>query len=145
MSEGDVKHKKSGGAKWIILSICIGLPILGVAGWFLGEPIRRHNKAQNDVNALLQAVRGYVSEQGDLPKGSFGTICRLLRGESIEGQNVKHLDYIEAQGQEVNDKGEFLDPWGHPYRIVYNKKLRVYSCGPSGRDEQGNGDNIVAE
>ena len=145
MSTADVKNRNKSSVKLIILIIAIGLSVLSVAGWFLGKPIRRHNKAQKDVNAILQALHGYVSEQGDLPKGSFSVICRLLRGESVEGQNVKHLDYIEAQGQEVNDKGEFLDPWGHPYRISFNKKLQVYSCGPNGVDERGAGDDIVAE
>jgi general secretion pathway protein G len=38
------------------------------------------------------------------------------------------------------------DPWGHPY--VYHcpgtngRDYDVYSCGPSGQDQQGGGDNI---
>ncbi len=39
-----------------------------------------------------------------------------------------------------------VDPWGHPY--VYRcpgsngKDYDVYSCGPSGQDQQGGGDNV---
>ena len=127
-----------------MLIVCIGLPLLAIAGWVGSGPIRRHNKAQHDVDALAQALRAYASEQGDLPKGSFATICRLLRGESVDGQNPQHLDYIEAEGQEINSKGEILDPWGNPYRVVLDRFLKVYSCGPTGKDTDGKGDNIIA-
>lgn len=125
-----------------MLIICIGLPILVVAGIVVSKPIRRHTKAQTDVNALAQALSAYTSEQGDLPHGDFATICRLLRGESVDGQNLKRLDYISAEGQEVNPKGEFLDPWGNPYRILFEQGAHVYSCGPNGKDEKGQGDDI---
>ena len=123
--------------------IYIGLPVLAIAGLLVSQPIRRHNKAQNDVNALMQGLSAYASEQGELPHGSYATICRLLRGESIEGQNPKRLDYIEVEAQELNAKGEILDPWGNPYRIIIENGLHVYSCGPSGIDKYGQGDNIV--
>ena len=125
--------------------ICIVLPVLAIVGFVVSGPIRRHNKAQSDVNALKQALSAYASEQGELPHGSFATICALLRGQSAEGQNPKHLDYIEAEGHELSAKGEFLDPWGTPYRISLDKQLRAYSCGPNRRDEDGNGDDIVAQ
>lgn len=112
--------------------------------WVGTAPIRMHNKAQNDVNVIYQALNAYVSEQNELPRGSFSTICRLLRGESVDGQNLKRLDYLdlESGGVDVNTKGEILDPWGIPYRIILDKQLRVYSCGPNKIDEQGNGDDI---
>ena len=125
-----------------MLIICIGLPVLAIVGFAVSGPIRRHNKAQNDVNALMQALSAYASEQGELPHGTYGTICQLLIGKSVEGQNPKHLDYIAVEDQEVNSKGELLDPWGHPYRIIVDKGLHVYSCGPNGIDDHGQGDDI---
>lgn len=142
MRAGELKHKKQAIAKRTMLIICISLPVLAIAGFMISGPIRRHNKAQADVNALMQALNAYANEQGELPHGSFATICQLLRGKSVDGQNPKHLDYIDAEGQEVNDKGEFVDPWGHPYRVVIEKGLHVYSCGPDGVDAHGQGDNI---
>ena len=129
----------------MLLIVCIGLPVLAIGGWFASVPIRHHKKAQGDATAIFQALNAYVSEQGELPKGSFSVVCRLLRGESVEGQNLKHLDYIEAEGAEVNAKGELIDPWGNAYRISLEGKLRVYSCGPNGVDDQGKGDDIVVQ
>ena len=136
-------HKSQSKLKVIMLIVCIGLPVLAVAGFMISGPMRRHAKAQNDVNILMQALSAYISEQGELPHGDFATICRLLRGESVGDQNPKRLDYIRAEGQEVNQKGEFLDPWGNPYRIVVEKGLHVYSQGANGNDERGKGDDIT--
>ena len=142
MRAGDLKHKKQAIAKRTMLAICIGLPVLALVGFLISGPIRRHNKAQADVNVLMQALSAYASEHGELPHGSYATICRLLRGESVDGQNPKHLDYIDVEGQDVNTKGEFLDPWGNPYRIIIEKGLHVYSCGPNGVDDRGQGDDV---
>ena len=142
MRTGEVKHKKQAMAKRTMLILCIGLPVLAIAGLAVSAPIRRHSKAQADVNALQAALGAYVSEQGELPHGSSATICRLLRGESVDGQNLNKLNYIEATDQELNAKGEILDPWGNPYRILLENGLRVYSCGSSGNDEHGKGGNI---
>ena len=145
MRTGELKHKKQALAKRTMLILCIGLPVLAIIGFMISGPIRSHNKAQNDVNVLFQALSAYASEQGELPHGSFATICELLRGKSVDGQNAKRLDYIEAEGFETNAKGEFIDPWGNPYRVSFDKKLKVYSRGSGGHDDQGAGDNIVAQ
>lgn len=145
MRTGELKHKKQAIAKRTMLIICISLPVLAIVGFAVSGPIRRHNKAQADVNALMTALSSYASEQGELPHGSYATICQLLLGKSVDGQNTKHLDYIDAEGQEVNAKGEFLDPWGNPYRIIVDKGLHVYSCGPNGIDDHGAGDDVVAK
>lgn len=60
-----------------------------------------------------------------------------------------HLDYITFQSQEIGD-GLLLDLWGHPYiyrRYDPGDNLRwhtyvIYSVGPNGIDEDGNGDDI---
>ncbi|MEI8314963.1 MAG: type II secretion system protein GspG [Verrucomicrobiota bacterium] len=143
MPTGELKSKKQALAKRTVLIVCIGLPGLVLAGFLISGPIRRHSKAQNDVNALMQALSAYASEQGELPHGDCATICRLLRGESVDGQNPKRLDYINAEGKEVSAHGELLDPWGKPYKIIVEKGLRVYSSGPNGNDERGQGDDVT--
>ena len=145
MRAGELKHKKQALAKRTLLIICISLPVLAIIGFLISGPIRSHNKAQNDANVLFQALSVYATEQGELPHGSYATICQLLRGKSVDGQNLKRLDYIEAEGVETNAKGEIIDPWGNPFRISYDKKLKVYSCGPNGHDDQGAGDDIVVQ
>ena len=145
MRAGELKHKKQALAKRTMLIICISLPVLAILGFLISGPIRNHNKAQSDTTVLLQALSAYATEQGDLPHGSYATICQLLRGKSVESQNTKRLEYIETEGIETNAKGEIIDSWGNPFRISYDKKLKVYSCGPNGHDDQGAGDDIVAQ
>jgi len=142
MRAGDLKHKQQAIAKRATIMICIALPVLAIAGLAVSVPLRRHAKAQTDVNCLMQALTAYAADHGDLPHGSCATICQLLRGQSVDGQNTNRLDYIAADSQELNAKGEFLDPWGNPYRIVVEHGLRVYSCGPDGIDNHGQGNNI---
>ena len=68
----------------------------------------------------------------------------MLRGETVNGQNPKKLDYLNAQSNELSGLGEFVDPWGVPYRMLVDCVARVYSCGPNRVDEHGEGDDIAS-
>ena len=65
-------------------------------------------------------------------------------GQSVGRQNAKQLSYIEARSREINPSGEFVDPWGNPYRIVMTPDPFIYSCGRNRIDEQGGGDDITS-
>jgi len=102
------------------------------------------SQARHDVKVIALALDGFARENGDYPKGTPGEICRMLRGETINGQNAKRLDYLDAQPNELSRLGEFMDPWGEPYRMLVDGKARVYSCGPNRVDEHGEGDDITS-
>jgi type II secretory pathway pseudopilin PulG len=128
--------------RWLILAgVILGA---GIAVWFISRPARQRSHARHDVDVLAVALDGFALEQGAYPRGDFAQICRLLRGETIDGQNPRRLDYVEVQAYEINAKGEFIDPWGEPYRVDFSPVVRVYSCGPNRVDERGGGDDIVA-
>jgi hypothetical protein len=83
-------------------------------------------------------------ENAQAPDGTLAEIASLLRGKSVRGQNAKRLDYVEAEVGEVNAAGEFVDPWGTPYQMRFEKGMpRVFSCGPNRQDENGTGDDIT--
>ncbi len=112
-----------------------------------GLAVFRANKvsqARHDVQVIALALDGFARENGAYPKGTPGEICRMLRGETVNGQNPKKLDYVEAQPRELNGSGEFVDPWGEPYRMSVERGTRVYSCGPNRIDEHGEGDDITS-
>ena len=123
-----------------------GVTIIALAlGWFfIVRPFLQQSKAKHDVDVLAVALDGYAREKGGYPQGTTGTICALLRGESVDGQNPHRLDYVEAASYEINASGEFVDPWGTSYRISSNPGARVYSCGPNRIDEQGKADDITS-
>jgi type II secretory pathway pseudopilin PulG len=102
------------------------------------------SQARQDVKVIALALDGFARENGDYPKGTQGEICRMLRGETVNGQNPKKLDYLNAQPNELSRLGEFVDPWGTPYRMSVNGVTHVYSCGPNCIDEHGDGDDITS-
>ena len=57
---------------------------------------------------------------------------------ALYGMNLREIVFIDSSYR-VNARGEFLDPWGHPYRIdVSNPQSpNVYSFGENGIDEGG--------
>jgi hypothetical protein len=127
---------------WVALSFLI--LATAVVSAFTVHHFSKHSQARHDVQVIALALDGFAFENGDFPKGTRGEICRLLRGESIDGQNPRKLDYVEALPTEMNGTGEFLDPWGEPYRISVDPRTRVYSCGPNRVDEHGDGDDIAS-
>jgi type II secretory pathway pseudopilin PulG len=120
------------------------IAVAAAAGAFAVLRGSKFSRARHDVELIALALDGFAQENGGYPKGTLAEICRMLRGESVNGQNPKKLDYIEAQSREVNGIGEFVDPWGQPYRILMDPKPRVYSTGPNHADEHGEGDDIAS-
>lgn len=127
---------------WLAIGAA-GILLIVVAGFFIHRSLRL-STAKRDVALLVLGLDGYAREQNEYPSGTTGEICAMLRGETVRGQNARQLDYLEAGPSEINDAGEFLDPWGMPYRIAIKTEPRVYSCGPNRVDEQGEGDDIAS-
>ena len=134
--------KKKPARFWVLLSFLI--LATAVVSAFTAHHFSKQSQARHDVQVIALALDGFAFENGDFPQGTRGEICRLLRGESINGQNPKKLDYVEALPTEMNGTGEFLDPWSEPYRISVDPRTRVYSCGPNRVDEHGDGDDIAS-
>ncbi len=131
-------RRRSTKQPWIVAGSAAG--VLVVALVFLLPPWLRQRQARHDVQHLAWALNTYVQENGRPPEGTLAELATILRGKSLRGQNTKRLDYIEAEVGELSRDGEFVDPWGTPYRLL----PRVYSCGPNRRDEAGAGDDLVA-
>jgi hypothetical protein len=125
--------------RWI--AICLATVVVMAT---VGCGRQKAARTQHDVSQLRLALDLYLGEHGAYPSGTTGEICRLLLGQEVNGQNAKKLSYIEAQPNEINAAGEFLDPWGMPYRIIIQSPPRVYSCGPNKLDENGAGDDIAS-
>ncbi len=119
---------------WIVAGI-VAVPVLIVAAILL-QPWWRAHKTQNDVNELVIALQAYAIEFGKMPAGSTAEICAALRGKNPRREAV-------VEGYVVNAAGEFLDPYGTPYRLN-TETIRVHSCGPNKQDEGGAGDDIAS-
>lgn len=135
---------KTLGRMALSMRVITGLLVVAVVGGSLGCGRQKIQQARHDVGQLREALDLYLGEQGAYPSGSAAEISQLLRGQSVGGQNPKKASYIEAAAGEMNSRGEFVDPWGTPYRIIIGSPPRVYSCGPNRVDEGGGGDDIAS-
>ncbi len=127
---------------WRIAAL-ISVPVMVLLVVALVPAWRRH-QAKRDVDILALALRGFVAENGHYPTGTRAQIAALLQGETVGGQNPKRLDYVVASMGEMNAAGEFVDPWGTPYRLGDGTDARAYSCGQNRKDEAGDGDDIAS-
>ena len=128
---------------WAAMGVFSFAAVVTVGGLVLVRA-NKVSQARHDVQVIALTLDGFAHENGDYPRGTPAEICRMLRGETINGQNPRKLDYVEAQPHEVNGLGEFVDPWGEPYRMSFDRVARVYSCGPNRIDEHGAGDDITS-
>lgn len=119
--------------------IAVGVVAFGI---FAGRPLWKQHCASRDVRELAFALKGFEQVYGRAPKGNAAAIAAILTGKNTEGQDADKTPIIEATAHEFNTVGEFVDPWGNPYRIEVSPSVAVYSLGPNGKDEQGKGDDI---
>jgi len=129
-----VRRRAASPKKWAIIA-GLAVVVLLVAVIAL-QPWWRKYKAQRDVRELVLGLEAYAAVFGKLPTGSTAQICAALRGTSPENRVVENY--------QQNSAGEFLDPWGTPYRISTDNGARAFSCGPNRQDEHGTGDDLVS-
>lgn len=132
--------KKRATARLVFVSIAV-VVLLGAIGWLILRQAKL-SRARHDVALLVLGLDGFAREHGQYPAGTPAQICALLRGEKVDGQNPRRLDYISADVGETNAAGDFVDPWGTPYVLLTSPHARAYSCGPNRVDEQGKGDDV---
>ena len=122
---------------WIWLLIVavftvVALGLLFPVSW--GHQTPRRAIARIDVTQIRAAIKGYIVEFGIPPTGDHSQIIAALRGK-----NLRQIIFFEGDAKRFNGRGEFLDPWGTPYRIdVSNPDFPwAYSFGPNKVDEGG--------
>ena len=122
--------------------------ILGFMLWVLPHlgPIRgsSHRVAtKNNAMQLRTALNAHRLEYGHFPSGSHAEIVSILGGS-----NPRHVIFMEFPPKALSAKGEFLDPWGNPFRIDTSDPAtaKVYSFGRNKRDDHGaeGSDDIVS-
>jgi hypothetical protein len=101
----------------------------------------RLSKLKEDEDNLFYALQQYKERMGTYPAGNNVDVARAL-----SGNNARSLIILVGRHQNVNDKGEFIDPWGTPFRIYFaGEGVLIRSAGPNKRfDDSGvqNSDDI---
>lgn len=131
-------------------------------------------RAQGDVATLVHALKQYYTDYQQWPtnlapgfddKGlnnetsgyieAGSNLISMLGGQDIRGNNPRLAVFMQLPPQALNAAGEFVDPWGSPYRYMcdYNANgvlelsftnmpettVAAWSRGPN-RSDSGNKD-----
>ena len=88
---------------------------------------------------MRTTIRQYGSTFGENPVGTNPEITAALQGD-----NPKHINFLKADGNRVNGKGELVDAWGTPYFFhqISGQEMEIRSAGPD--RVMYTGDDLVA-
>jgi hypothetical protein len=111
-----------------ILAIAIGVVWAGRA-WNTLRVNAKTAQFNEDVENLFTALQKYKERVGSYPIGGNAEVSKAL-----QGGNSKNVIVIVGRKTNVNDKGEFIDPWGTPLRIYFSDTgVLIRSAGPNRR------------
>ena len=115
--------------------VMVGLvTLLGGAGylvkvWTNLRVQARTSKLNEDVENLFSALQKYKEHVGSYPIGGNSEVAKALKG-----QNPKNVIILVGRKTELNEKGEYVDPWGTPLRIYFSDSgVLIRSAGPNRR------------
>lgn len=119
--------------KRILLVVGI-ITVLAGAGWVYQtvsgiQANARTAKFNEDVDNLFRALQKYKERVGSYPVGSNLEISKALKGN-----NTRNVIILSGTKENLNDKGEYVDPWGTPLRIYFSgDSVLIRSAGPNRR------------
>lgn len=129
------------------------------------SPKERQAKAES--RTIARAVQSFRKEYGYNPiatnvsesaaKATPLTILMAITNSAVVSElNPGSVRFLDVPAYRIRE-GNYLDPWGRPYRIALAKKgtnktkvgmiivdvpVAVWSIGENGRDDAGKGDDI---
>ena len=111
-----------------IVTIVIGILWAGRA-WNTLRVNAKTAQFSEDVENLFTALQKYKERVGTYPIGGNSEVSKAL-----QGANPKNVIVIVGRKTNMNDKGEFIDPWGTALRIYFSDTgVLIRSAGPNRR------------
>jgi hypothetical protein len=111
-----------------LVTIVFGL-VWAVRVWTAVRVTARSQQFNDDIVSLFDALQKYKENVGTYPTGSNAEIAR-----SLKGRNSKSIIVVVGRKTEVNEKGEFVDPWRTPLRFYFSDTgILIRSAGPNRR------------
>ena len=84
-----------------------------------------------EVDGLFEAFHKYKEHVGDYPRGNNAELAKALTGN-----NAKKVIILAVRKDNLNAKGEIVDPWGTPLKIYFaDNEVLIRSAGPNRRFE----------
>jgi len=107
----------------------IGCSLWAAKTWTTLRANAKNSAFNQDVENLFTGLQKYKERIGSYPKGSNADIAKAL-----QGQNEKSIIIVVGKKNDLNEKGEFVDPWGTPLRIYFSAEgVLIRSAGPNRR------------
>lgn len=111
-----------------VLTIVAGI-IWASKAWTTLRANARTAKFNEDIENLFAGLQKYKERVGNYPVGSNAQIAKALQGE-----NNKNVIILVGRKTELNEKGEYVDPWGTPLRIYFSDAgVMIRSAGANRR------------
>lgn len=97
--------------------------------WTTWQVNARTAKFNEDVENLFIGLQKFKETVGAYPLGSNSDVAKALKGN-----NSKNVIILVGRKNELNEKGEIVDPWGTPLRIYFSDLgVLIRSAGPNRR------------
>ena len=111
-----------------VFTVAVGIIWAGRA-WSALRVNAKTAKFNEDVENLFIGLQKYKEHVGAYPIGSNAEIAKAL-----QGNNPKNVIILVGRKTELNEKGEYIDPWGTPLRIYFSDSgVLIRSAGPNRR------------
>jgi len=99
------------------------------AAWKTLRANAKTAKFNEDVENLFVGLQKYKERVGTYPVGGNAEVAKAL-----QGANSKNVIILVGRKTELNEKGEYVDPWGTPLRIYFSQEnILIRSAGPNRR------------
>lgn len=111
-----------------VVTVAFGV-VWAARAWSTLRANARTAKFNEDVENLFVGLQKYKERVGAYPVGSNADVAKAL-----QGQNSKNVIILVGRKTELNEKGEYVDPWGTPLRIYFSDNgVLIRSAGPNRR------------
>ena len=119
--------------KKILIAIGAFAVVVGIIwasrAWTTWQVNARTAKFNEDVENLFIGLQKFKETVGAYPLGSNAEVAK-----SLKGNNSKNVIILVGRKNELNEKGEIVDPWGTPLRIYFSDNgVLIRSAGPNRR------------
>ena len=111
-----------------VVTIAVGI-VWGSRAWTTWQVNARTAKFNEDVENLFIGLQKFKETVGAYPLGSNAEVAKALKGN-----NSKNVIILVGRKNDLNEKGEIVDPWGTPLRIYFSDLgVLIRSAGPNRR------------
>ena len=111
-----------------VLTILAGV-IWASKAWTTLRANAQTAKFNDDIENLFASLQKYKERVGTYPTGSNAQVAKALNGE-----NSKNVIVMVGRKTELNEKGEYVDPWGTALRIYFSDSgVLIRSAGKNRR------------